>query len=213
MPPVADGWGGEIPPRLPIPEIRDYQRINAELRVLLDAGHPEIYLDGAESQRLLASGLIGDWAARIEILGATGPELASGLDAPGLTIIARGDTADGAGRGLRRGTLIVLGDAGDAVGFDQRGGTLIVEGRAGNRAGLQQSGGELWLLGGVGRLAGDRQSGGEIYAPGLDLDPSVGRGRSGGFWAGLTLGGAPEGADRVLGLLDRAQERPTRGRP
>ncbi len=180
MPAAGEDRGGRQPPRLPIPEIRDYHRINAELISLLDAGHVEIYLDGAEAQRLLASGLRGSWEARIEILGHTGPELAAGLDAPGLTIVARGDTADGAGRGLRQGCLIVLGSATDGLGFGQYGGSLIVDGTAGHRAGLAQAGGSLWVLGGVGRLAADRQSGGRTLAPGLDRDPTTGRGRSGG---------------------------------
>ena len=163
-----------------IPEIRDYQRINAELVGLLDAGHSRIFLDGAEGQRLLAAGLGGDWRATIEIDGPTGPELAASLDAPDLTIVARGRTADGAGRGLAAGRVVVLGDATDGVGFGQSGGTLIVLGSAGHRSGLAQSGGTLAIFGRVGRLAGDRQSGGRLFVAGSPRGPFRGRGRSGG---------------------------------
>jgi methylamine---glutamate N-methyltransferase subunit B len=92
-----EAGGGQEPPTLPIPEIRDYQKINAELVALLDEGHRLVRLEGAEGQRLLASGLAGSWDAVIEIVGRTGPEVAANLDAPGLMIVARGSMADGAG--------------------------------------------------------------------------------------------------------------------
>jgi glutamate synthase domain-containing protein 3 len=163
-----------------IPEIRDYQKINAELVALLDQGHPLIRLEGAEGQRLLASGLVGPWTATIEIVGRTGPELAANLNAPGLVVVARGSTADGVGSGLIDGRVIVLGHATDGAGYGQAGGILVVAGDAGHRAGLRQSGGTLALLGSVGRLAGDRQSGGVLIARTNDLGAHAGRGRTGG---------------------------------
>jgi methylamine---glutamate N-methyltransferase subunit B len=168
------------PPSLAIPEIRDYQKINAELVALLDRGHPLIRLEGAEGQRLLASGLFGAWNAVVEIIGRTGPELAADLDAPGLTVIARGATADGAARGLKSGRIIILGDAGDAAGYGQSGGILAIAGSTGHRTGLAQSGGILAVLGSTGRLACDRQSGGRFFLPGGTLGPQPGRGRRGG---------------------------------
>lgn len=175
--------GGEPPPGPPtlfIPEIRDYQRINAELIALLDRGHPQIHLEGAEGQRLLASGLSGQWHAVVEIQGPTGPELAANLDAPHLTIIARGSTRDGAARGLRSGRVLILGDAGDAAGYAQSGGILIVAGLTGHRAGLAQSGGVLAILGSTGRLVSDRQTGGHCFLPSGAYGPHGGRGRQGG---------------------------------
>jgi methylamine---glutamate N-methyltransferase subunit B len=168
------------PPSLLIPEIRDYQKINAELVALLDRGHPLIRLEGAEGQRLLASSLSGPWDAFVEVVGRTGPELAAGLDAPGLTVIARGSTADGAGRGLKAGRIIILGDAGDASGYAQSGGLLVITGSTGHRAGLAQSGGILAILGSTGRLACDRQAGGRLFLPVGDFGPHAGRGRQGG---------------------------------
>ncbi len=168
------------PPTLPIPEIRDYQKINAELVALLDRGHPLIRLDGAEGQRLLASGLSGPWNAVVEIIGRTGPEVAANLDAPGLTVIARGPTADGAGRGLKAGRVLIPGDAGDAAGYAQSGGILVIAGSTGHRAGLAQSGGILAILGSTGRLACDRQSGGRLFLPNGSIGPHAGRGRRGG---------------------------------
>src|SRR3954447_22391544 len=121
VPPGGEPGGVPEPPSLAIPEIRDYQRINSELAVLLDQGHERVRLLGAEGQRLLVSGLSGPWKAVVEVEGRTGPELCAGLDAPGLSVVARGPTADGAGRGLRGGTLVILGSAEDAAGYGQSG--------------------------------------------------------------------------------------------
>ena len=180
MLPDPETGGGQDPPSLPIPEIRDYQKINAELVALLDEGHRLVRLEGAEGQRLLASGLSGPWNAVVEIVGRTGPEVAANLDAPGLVIVARGSTADGAGRGLRAGRVVILGDAGDAIGYAQSGGILVVQGAAGHRVGLAQSGGTLAILGSTGRLACDRQAGGRCFLVRGQVGPHAGRGRRGG---------------------------------
>ncbi len=180
MLPDLEAVGGQEPPSLFVPEIRDYQKINAELIALLDRGHPWIRLVGAEGQRLLASGLSGHWSATIEIIGRTGPELAAGMNAPGLTIVARGSTADGAGRGLIDGRIFVSGSATDGAGYDQSGGLLVIAGATGNRAGLRQSAGTIALLGPIGRLAGDRQSGGILFGRTGRLGPYPSRGQVGG---------------------------------
>ena len=159
-PPVGDEPGTVV---LPVPEIRDYQRINAELVQALDAGHGSVQLAGVEGQRLLVSGLRGGWKAIVEVEGDAGPELAAGLDAPGLIVVCRGRAGDGAGSGLRSGCLLLLDGVGAAVGYALRGGTIVVHGDAGPRAGLNQAGGLLVLLGGVGPLAGERQSGGRLF--------------------------------------------------
>lgn len=209
MPPGVEPGGDPKPPRLAIPEIRDYQRINAELLSLLDKGHPRVRLEGAEGQRLLISGLSGPWKAVVEIEGRTGPELCAGLDAPGLTVVARGATADGAGRGLRAGALIVLGSAGDAAGYEQSGGLIAIVGPAGHRAGLAQSGGTLAVFGSIGRLPADRQAGGVFFVRGGPLGAHPGRGRRGGrllaFSAvdGLDPADAPAW-DEVLRVVSRS---------
>ncbi|WZO96319.1 glutamate synthase [Isosphaeraceae bacterium EP7] len=165
---------------LVVPDIRDYQRINAELTRLLDSGSPRVRLVGVERQRLLAAGLAGAWKAVIEVEGNAGPELGAGLNAPGLTVLCRGDAADGVARSMKAGRVVVLGSATDAPGYDQRGGTLIIAGDAGHRAGLNCQGGSQLYRGRVGRLLGERQSGGVIYAPLGSVGPHSGRGRTGG---------------------------------
>src|SRR4029453_17950212 len=87
--------GGEAP-LVVIPEIRDYQRINAEVGRLLADGHGRVRLLGAEGHRLLLAGLRGAWEAVVEVEGRAGPELAADLDAPGLLVVCLGPAADGA---------------------------------------------------------------------------------------------------------------------
>lgn len=186
MPRPGASDGAPAPPEpgpgatLSVPDIRDYDLINKELARLLGAGERRIVLSGVEGQRLLGARLRGDWVATILVQGHAGPELAAEMDAPGLTVLCRGDAADGAGRGLFAGRLIVEGDAGDGLGYAQRGGTILIRGGAGHRAGLMQSGGSLVILGAVGRLAGERQSGGLLVVPEDRTGLHAGRGRLGG---------------------------------
>lgn len=165
---------------LSIPDIRDYEKINAEIVQRLDAGTTRIRLAGAEGQRFLVAGLIGSWNAVLEVEGRAGPELAAALDAPGLTVVCQGPAGDAAGRGLRAGRLLILGDAGDGLAYAQEGGTILATQRAGARAGLNQRGGVLAVLGPVGRLAGERQAGGLFFAYRDQLAPHAGRGGRGG---------------------------------
>ncbi len=155
-------------PVLAVPEIRDYQRVNAELFQLLEQGHRRVRLAGVERQRLLVAGLSGPWQAVVEIEGFAGPEVAAGLDAPELTVVVRGDTADGAASGMRSGRVVIVGNTGAAAGYALHGGTLVVYGDAGPRGGLNQSGGVILIGGAVGQLAGERQSGGVLFALGAD---------------------------------------------
>ena len=192
-------------PVILIPEVRDYVRINTEIIGLLDQGRTIIRLEGAEGQRLLASGLVGSWDATIEIMGRTGPELAANLDAPGLRIIARGSTLDGAGRGLRAGMLLILGDGGDGLGAAQVGGTLVVTGNSGHRAGLNQAGGTLAVLGLTGRLAGDRQTGGWFFLGKPGASAHAGRGQRGGHRVGWSDPLDGEGAAAWSDLIARTQ--------
>lgn len=157
---------------IPVPLVRDYQQINREVRIALDAGHSVIRLTDVGGHRLLAAGLRGPWSALIEICGNAGPELAAGLDAPGLTILCRGSAADGAGRGLKQGRLIILGGAEHAVGIRMEGGSLLVGESSGHRAGLRQQGGTIILLGPTGRLIGDRQAGGVLLTRSVDVNAS-----------------------------------------
>jgi glutamate synthase domain-containing protein 3 len=149
------------------------------VRQALDAGAKRVRLDGVEGQRLLLQGLAGPWDATIEIDGPAGPELAFGLDAPHVTVVARDGVADGAGSGLRAGRLVLRGPAGDGAGFGLRGGAVVALDGIGARAGLGQSGGVLVLCGSIGALAGERQSGGTLVIAGAAAPP-LGHGRRGG---------------------------------
>lgn len=175
---------------IPVPELRDYQQINAELVRLLDLGTRRIRLEGVEGQRLLVAGIQGPWNAVIEVDGNAGPELAAAVDAPGLTVICRGSSLDGAGRGLVRGTLLLVGATGVAVGYAQRGGRIVAGDVAAARAGLGMMGGDLFLLSRVGPLAGERQAAGRIFHLRDGLPPHLGHGARGGRRVPIEVGPA-----------------------
>ena len=172
---------------LSVPEIRDYRAINGELVRFLDQGCYRLRLTGANGHRLLVSGLAGPWNAVIEVVGDAGPELAAELDAPDVTVVCRGSTADGGASRLNSGRVLILGAAGVAFGYAQRGGLAMVVGTTGARAGLRQLGGDLILLGRAGPLAGERQLGGRILTR-ADLGPHAGRGRLGGRFIRMDVG-------------------------
>jgi formylmethanofuran dehydrogenase subunit C len=174
---------------LPVPEVRDYARINAQVARWLDVGHRRIVLAGVSNQRLLLAGLRGPWSATIEVQGDAGPELGAGMDAPGVVVTCLGNAADAAGGGLRGGTLRILGDVADCLGYRQRGGRLLAAGSAGHRAGLELSGGLLLILGNAGRLCGERQHGGRLIVSGACVGPHAGFGRDGGL---LHVGAIPD---------------------
>ena len=52
-----------------VPEIRDYERINLEIVARLSSGFRRILLQGVEGQRLLVSGITGDWDAIVIVQG------------------------------------------------------------------------------------------------------------------------------------------------
>jgi glutamate synthase domain-containing protein 3 len=172
--------GPRSPAIISVPEIREFDRINAEIVQRLNHGAKHIVLMGVEGQRLLAFRLMGPWHALIEIEGNPGPEVGAELDAPGLTVVCRGRTAEGAGRAIKNGRLVIHGSTTEALGYTQSGGTILVKGSAGNRAGLNQSGGKLIVLGGVGRLAGEGQRAGLLALPAGKIGSNFGRNHSGG---------------------------------
>ncbi len=178
--PPAGAEGGRPGVAIAVPEIRDYHEINKEIVRHLDEGRRTIRLSSVRGQRLLAAGLRGGWSATIEIEGDAGPELAAGLDAPGLTVIGLGSAADGAASGLRAGTLVILGRVGPALGYAMRGGLVVAAGSVGPRAGLGQSGGEIVVFGEAGPMAAERQSGGRFLIARGRLGPHPGFGRRGG---------------------------------
>ena len=195
-----------------VPELRDYQQINAELVRRLNLGERHVRLEGVDGQRLLVSRIAGAWKALIELDGNAGPELAAELDAPDLTVVCRASAADGAGRGLAAGRLLIGGQAGTAIGYFQRGGLIVAVGNVGPRAGLDQLGGDLVLLDKVARLAGERQSGGRLFFKQGRIGPHAGHGRRAGRLVALhaeqALASDLDQDDRrlieaALGLADR----------
>src|SRR4051794_29906274 len=64
---------------IPVPELRDYHQINAELVRRLDLGQRHVRLEGVAGHRLLVAGLAGPWQAIVEVDGNAGPELAAEL--------------------------------------------------------------------------------------------------------------------------------------
>jgi len=184
-----DQSSGKSPaPPIVVPELRDYQQINAELVRRLNLGQRHVRLEGVEGQRLLVSRIAGSWQALVELEGNAGPELAAELDAPGLIVVCRGSAADGAGRGLAAGRLLILGAAGAAIGYFQRGGLIVAAGDVGPRAGLAQRGGDLVLLAATGALAGERQSGGRLLYEQARVGPHFGHARRGGRLIALPSG-------------------------
>jgi len=173
---------------LSVPEIRDYRAINAALIRSLDQGCQSFRLTGVNGHRLLASGLAGSWTAAIEVVGDAGPELAAEMDAPGVTVVCRGSTADGGASRLKSGRVLILEAAGPAFGYALRGGLAMVVGTTGARAGLLQMGGDLILIGRAGRLVGERQSGGRLLTH-AQLGPHAGRGRLGGRFIRIDVDG------------------------
>ena len=167
-------------PPIVVPELRDYQQINAEVVRRLNLGERHVRLEGVDGQRLLVFRIAGAWQALIEVEGNAGPELAAELDAPGLTVVCRGNAADGAGRGLAAGQLVIGGEASAVVGYFQRGGLIVAVGDVGPRAGLAQCGGDLVLLGKVGALAGERQAGGRLFFKQGRIGPHAGHGHRAG---------------------------------
>ncbi|WP_165073615.1 glutamate synthase [Paludisphaera rhizosphaerae] len=193
--------GGDPSAPILVPELRDYHQINAEAVRRLDRGASFVRLEGPAGHRLLLAGLSGPWRAVVEVAGQAGPELAAGLDAPGLTIVCRGVSADGAGSGLRAGTLLLLGATGTAVGYRMSGGLIVAAKRVGPRAGLGMTGGEMVLLDHVGPMAGERQSGGVLAVAVPEAIPHFGlNARGGRRLLGPSDGGIVEQALELIAL-------------
>ena len=182
-------------PIISVPEVRDYREINARIVRQLERGARTVRLIGVSGQRLLASGIQGPWEGTIEVVGDSGPELAAGLNAPGLTIVALGASGHGTGVHLEAGRVVLFGDCGEAVGYAMTGGSIAASAHSGHRLGLRQAGGLIVAAGPTGRLAGDRQSGGVLYLLDPEPNPSLGRGRTGGRLVRDALG--PEGGGSI----------------
>lgn len=84
-----------------------------------------------------------------------------------------GDVGNGAGEGLRGGSVRVRGNAGLGCGVAMRGGTLAIYGTAGDRLAAAMTGGEVFARGNVGADAGVGASNGTIVIGG-DAGPRLG---------------------------------------
>lgn len=84
-----------------------------------------------------------------------------------------GDVCNGAGEGLRGGSVRVRGNAGLGFGVAMRGGTLAVYGTAGDRLAAAMTGGEIFARGSVGADAGVGARSGTIVIGG-DTGPRLG---------------------------------------
>ena len=167
-------------PPIVVPELRDYQQINAELVRRLNLGERHVRLEGVAGQRLLVSRIAGAWRALIEVDGNAGPELAAELDAPDLTVVCRGErrrwrrprpggwTALHRGRGRCGHRLFPAGRA------DRRGRRRRTEGRPGPAWGRPCTSRQGW------RLAGERQAGGRLFFKQGRIGPHAGHGRRAG---------------------------------
>lgn len=212
--PSDGGPGTAADPPINVPELRDYQRINAELVHRLNNGQRYVRLEGVERQRLLVCQVAGPWQAVVEIDGDAGPELAAEMDAPGLIVVCRGGSADGAGSRLAAGRLVLLQNSGTALGYFQRGGLIVAREDVGPRAGLNQKGGDLVLLGRSGGLTGERQTGGRLFLKAALSGPNLGRGSAGGRRIDLRedaaapvdiVGEDRERLEEAMRLVDRFQ--------
>ena len=175
--------------RILVPEIRDYERINLEIVARLQTGFKTIVLQGVEGQRLLVSGLSGDWEGCVVVEGRAGPDLGAGLNTPRLRVDCLGDVADGVGHSLRGGSICVRGNAGTCAGYGLSGGRIIIEGNTGPRAGLNQKGGLLVVFGNAGNLVGEGRAGGifAAFAGRIGKHPNLAA--TGGRFLNLELSG------------------------
>lgn len=139
-------------------------------------------LDGLGSEldqgTIIVDGDVGAFAGRrmkggkLDIRGAAGPFLASGLRG-GLVLAKSAGDLVGAPRvgerfGMVGGTVVVSGDVGERAGDRMRRGAIIVKGRFGASAGSRMMGGTLWTETGFGSGPGPLMRRGTLIGPGVD---------------------------------------------
>lgn len=104
-------------------------------RVLVEraaAGWRRFVVVGCRGHRFIGAGFgpeSGD--VRIDVFGASGDYLASGID--GATIVVHGSAQDQLAQIMKRGTLVVHGDVGQAFMYGAKGGRAFVRGDAAGR--------------------------------------------------------------------------------
>jgi glutamate synthase domain-containing protein 3 len=95
-------------------------------------GFRRIAIVNAHGHRFLACGLGAEQAkAQIDVYGAAGDYLASGIDGP--TVVVHGAGQDQLAQIMKSGTLVVHGDVGQTFGYGAKGGSVFVLGNAAGR--------------------------------------------------------------------------------
>lgn len=148
--------------RLHLPEWRDSEAVTREVVAALNLGTTLIHLTGARGDRLLLSGMEGDWHASIRIDGNAGTEFCRGLNSPNLFVYLNGDCGSGPGFALKSGTIVIGGKAGAMVGSQIEGGQIWCLGPAGPRLAHRSRGGMIVVGNALGPLAMDRRTSGTL---------------------------------------------------
>ena len=148
--------------RLHLPEWRDSEAVTREVVAALNLGTSLIHLTCARGDRLLLSGLEGDWHASIRIDGNAGTEFCRGLNCPNLLVYLNGDCGSGPGFGLKSGTIALAGKAGSLVGSQIEGGQIWCLGPAGPRLAHRSRGGMIVVGNALGPMAMDRRISGTL---------------------------------------------------
>ncbi len=109
-----------------------YRDLNERVRRLAAAGERHIVLRNVCGQKFIGTGLKG--AAKIDVYGVPGNDLAAFMDGPEIEVHANGQ--DGIGNTMNAGRVVVHGHAGDVIGYAMRGGKIFVRGDVGYRVGI-----------------------------------------------------------------------------
>lgn len=148
--------------RLHLPEWRDYEAVTREVVAALNLGTSLVHLTGARGERLLLSGIEGNWHASIRIDGNAGTEFCRAMNSPNLVVYLNGDCGSGPGFGLKSGTVVIGGKAGALVGSQIEGGQIWCLGPAGPRLAHRSRGGMIVVGNALGPLAMDRRISGTL---------------------------------------------------
>lgn len=109
-----------------------YRQFNEKIREAVDAGYTDFVLEDVNSQRYIATGLIGD--LRFLVKGVPGQDMGAFMRGPAIRVAA--NAQDGVGNTMDDGLVVIEGLAGDVVGYAMRGGRIFIKGDVGYRVGI-----------------------------------------------------------------------------
>lgn len=140
------------------------------------AGYRQFVVYRCRGDRFLGCGLGSDTAdTRIDVYGASGDYLGSGLD--GAQIFVHGDAQDQIGQILKTGRIVVFGDVGQTFLYGAKGGEALVMGSAGGRPLINAVGRIRAIINGTcldycaeSFMAGAQTGGGFVIINGLIFD-------------------------------------------